>query len=320
MRNYLIIWLLISIGMVSFFQANGQQTRLDSVSIRVRDKMEIRMTLYKRNNLSEQAGKDLKSLQEVLKICRSIPTRGSYTITFKPEQSLTISDNVNTQKLIWEKGKQACYQFQNQCNIQTASYYMQVLFNDIQELQSDSLVIKVKEVLNSIYNRKGRFTLTYKYNYSSDSMTYDSGINKMNGSLDYLALQAGVGTSIIKNKLTTDITLGAGIVLSQGGYPRHDFYGTSSFYFDFNSKGDPTVSNMISLGYRYNLARNSDVSNWLGVEFGYLKSSKSDLFDKNTLKFGVNWDLGKYIRVSPQLFFTSDFAKAYPGIRIGFGF
>jgi len=44
------------------------------------------------------------------------------------------------------------------------------------------------------------------------------------------------------------------------------------------------------------------------------------MFKKNTFKLGVNWDLGRYFPVSPQLYISGDFEEFYPALRIGFGF
>lgn len=297
----------------------GQQTRLDSVNIEMGENMAVRMTLYSRTNIAGQVAVDLKSLQRVLRESHNVQPGGSVAIRYKPDQSLSVGENGNIEMLIQDNGKQHYYQFKNQCNLQGKSYQMQILFNDMLALQSDSVVIKVKNVLDSICLNKPRFTKTYHYTYAGSSLVHNKELDKSNSFMDMLALQAGVGASIIRNRLITDVSFGAAFIFSKGGYSKNEFFISNGFYFDFNERGNPVINEMINLGYRYNLAKNSDTSNWLGVELGYVTKQKGNLFDKNTFKIGVNWELGKYIRVAPQLFFTSDFSKAYPGIRIGFG-
>lgn len=318
MKNKTKIILLAFLLMGSFKISFGQHTCLDSVNIEMHD-LKVRMTLYNTNNISEQVSKDLKSLQQVLGERNNISSREYLAIRYMPDQSLTIGEAGNTDILILDNGKQHYYQFKSQCNLNGKSYLMQILFNDIQALQSDSLVTKVKEVLDSVYFKKPRFTKTYNYSYSGNAIVHNKVLDRSNGYMDMLALQGGVGVNVIKNRLITDISFGAAFIFSQGGYARNEFFISNGFYFDFNEKGHPVVNQMINLGYRYNLARHSETSNWLGVELGYITQRNGGLFDKNTFKVGVNWELGKYIRVTPQLFFTSDFSKAYPGIRIGFG-
>ena len=75
----------------------------------------------------------------------------------------------------------------------------------------------------------------------------------------------------------------------------------------------------MNAGYRYNLSKTMYKPNWLGVELGYLLSRHGKLFRKNTFRFGVNWEIGKYITVAPQIYISGDFNEIYPAVRIGFG-
>ena len=59
---------------------------------------------------------------------------------------------------------------------------------------------------------------------------------------------------------------------------------------------------------------------WFGAELGYLTNRNGNFFDKNTFRLGVNWDIGRYMSVSPCLYISDNFNKMYPGIRLGIGF
>lgn len=317
MKITLKLFLWIVLGFQCTITAQGQPTRNDSINLQIEDKLELRMILYKREKVSDQVESDLENLQLLLKDSQNLPTEGSWAINYKPNESLSIKETGKTERIIWEKGIQAHYAFNNQCNIHASDYFLSILFNDVKDLESADMIVKLKQVLDSTYSKRKRFTYTFNYNYQGDKLTFNKG--KANGDMDMLQLKANVGAGLIKNQLVTDFTVEAGLVFTSEGHLRRQFYTSYNLLYYFED-AKTRLNPMINLGYRYNFARSTGKYNWLGVEFGFLQSRSGTLFDKNTLKVGFNWELGKYISVSPQVFFTSDFSKAYPGIRIGFGF
>ncbi|MBK6964776.1 MAG: hypothetical protein IPH20_12755 [Bacteroidales bacterium] len=89
---------------------------------------------------------------------------------------------------------------------------------------------------------------------------------------------------------------------------------------DFDENSKVNLNGFVNIGYRYNLSNDLNDPNWLGLEVGFLAVENGDLFENNTYKFGFNWEIGKYISVSPQFYLSGDFKVFYPAIRIGFGF
>ena len=88
------------------------------------------------------------------------------------------------------------------------------------------------------------------------------------------------------------------------------------YFFDIDSK--LVLNGFANVGYRYNFSNNIYKPNWVGVEVGYNVNRNGDMFGENTFKFAVNWEAGRYITVSPQLYFSG--STTYPALRIGFGF
>lgn len=312
-KAFILAWLATG----SILTSNGQPTKNDSVNIHLENKLELRMVLYNKKNINSQVENDLKNLLVLLKDNQNIPNVGSWAINYKPNERLTIKEVGKTEKIIWEKGIQAHYGFNNQCNIHATDYFLSILFNDAKELESADMIGKIKEALESTYAKRGRITFTYNYNYEGDKLNFRLG--KANGDMDMLMLKANVGAGLIKNQLVTDFTGEIGLAFCNEGHLRNQYYTSYNLMYYFEG-GKTMLNPMINIGYRYNFARTTGKYNWLGAEIGFLTSRKGSLFDKNTWKVGFNWELGKYISASPQVFFTSDFSKAYPGIRIGFGF
>ncbi|HEX3009699.1 MAG TPA: hypothetical protein VHO90_18990 [Bacteroidales bacterium] len=319
MKITMRIFLWGSLMLACFTSIEAQPTRHDTISVEISDKLELHMILHTRDSISSLVVKDLKELQGLLSESKKISDEGSWTITYKPYKSLTITETGNnTERIIWENKVKRHYQFRNQCNIVAKKYQLQVLYNDLKDLQSDSLIYKVKEVIDTTNKHQQRITLYYHYNYSGGKLEND--FSNISGTTDMLFLKASVGANLIKNQVTTDFTGEIGLGFASGGYLRHNFYVAYNLYYEYDSNNSSILNGMKNIGYRYNLARNKTNANWLGVELGYMKSRKGTLFDKNTFKLAFNWSIGKYISVSPQIFFKGDFSKAYPAVRIGFGF
>jgi len=79
------------------------------------------------------------------------------------------------------------------------------------------------------------------------------------------------------------------------------------------------INNFTNIGYRKNLSNQKEKPNWLGVEFGTLTKRSGDIFVPNTMRMGMNWQVGKNITVAPQLYFNGFFKQVSPGFRIGIG-
>jgi hypothetical protein len=141
--------------------------------------------------------------------------------------------------------------------------------------------------------------------------------NKPTGNLDMLSLMAGVGANVYQNQFLTDFTGEIGLQLNHKGILRNQFYVSNNLIFSFDPSS--TINNFTNIGYRRNFSHQKDKPNWLGVELGTLTKRSGELFQPNTMRLGMNWNAGKGIIVSPQLYFNGFFQQVSPGLRIGIG-
>lgn len=298
----------------------GQKPYIDSISVQIDDNIELSMSIYEYSGLAENMEKDLKSLQSILKDNSDIPTKSSCLIIYEPDQLMSIKQTEPIEKIIWENGKQTTYQFNNQCNISSNKYYLKIKYNELEKLVSDSLINKIKEVIDTTINIQSRISMTYNYSFQGENLVHNVQLDKMNGQMDVFAVKGGVGINLIKNQPVIDLSAEIGLTFSKKAIWKNQYYISYNQLSDF---GDSTIihfNGFVNIGYRYNYSNTIGKSNWLGLEFGYLAYRNGDLFGKNTFRFGVNWELGKYISVSPQLYLSGDLTQFYPAVRIGFGF
>lgn len=315
-KIYTISLLLLSSIIITY----GQKPYLDSICVQIDDKIELNLRIYDYTALGENVEKDLKSLQSILKDNNDIPERVSYSISYEPNKLLSIKQTGPGERIIWENGKQTRYQFNNQCNIISDNYSLKIQFNEIEKLVSDSLIIKIKEVIDTTSSIQGRISMTYNYSFQGQNMFHNKQLDKMNGQMDVFGVKGGVGVNLIKNQPVIDLSAEMGLIFSKKGIWKNQYYLSYNQLSDF---GDSTIihfNGFVNIGYRYNLSNIIGNPNWLGLEFGYLAYRNGGLFGKNSFKFGVNWELGKYISVSPHFYLSGDLTEFYPAVRIGFGF
>lgn len=298
----------------------AQKTAMDSVCVQIENKAEMNLAIYSYNNLAENIEDDFSSLQIILKETKDIPEEISYTINYIPNKSLIIKQNMESERIVWKNGEQTKYQFNNQCNVTTASYYLQIRFNELEELISDSLIAQIMEVIDTTTNIQSRYSTIYNYSFEGMQLTHNQQFDKNILHRDMLSLSGGVGVNLIKNEPVIDISAGLALSFSKKRILKNQYYASYNLLFDFTGETTINVNGFLNIGYRNNASKKVNKSNWLGVELGYLVNRQGDLFEKNTFKLGVNWELGKYVSVSPQLYMSGDFNQFYPAIRIGFGF
>ena len=320
MKTLKKILLLLCLFAGSTGLSQAQNPVNDSINIQIDEKMEVNITVFDFKDLSQKVKNDLTSLRSIVKDYKNFNEYTSYFLNFKPGKSLAIKQMVPDERIIWENGKQITYHFDNKCKITADSYVLQIRFNSLNEMLSDSSIHKITNVIDSTEMYRGRFVATYNYSYNGEKLIHSPETDKIRGQLDALLLMGGIGASLIKNQLVTDITARAGIVFSKKGIWKNQYYLSFNQYYTFYSNQKLQFNNFINLGYSYNLSNDVKKSNWMGFELGYLVTRHGDLFEKNTFRLGVNWELGKYISVMPQLFVAGDFSNMYPGLRIGFGF
>ena len=298
----------------------GQKTALDSVCVQVEGKAVLNLAIYNYQNLSENIKDDFKNLQQILTETNDIPENKSYLINYEPNKSLTIKQTEVDEKIIWVNGEKSKYKLNNQCNIKADNYYLKIQFNEINALISDSLIAQLITVIDTTKNAQKRYSNTYNYTFEGMDLTHNKQFDVTNGQMDMLMLRGGVGVNLIKSEFVIDVAAEMAFVFNKKGIYKNQYFTSYNLLFDFMGESNVNLNGFLNLGYRYNFSKNIKKPNWLGVEMGYLVNSQGELFGKNTFKFGLDWELGKNISVSPQLYFSDNFSEIYPAIRIGFGF
>ena len=319
MKNIIKISTLSLLLFCSIF-IYGQQNVLDSIRVQIEDKAELNLAIYKYKNLTENVEEDFKSLLLILKETKDIPEKISYSVNYEPNKSVTIKQTEANEKIIWNNGEKSKYQFNNQCNIRSENYYLKIQFNEFEELISDSLIAQILEAIDTTVNIQERYTKTYNYSFDGMKLIHNKQYDAKSGQGDMLMLKGGVGVNLIKSEPVIDISAEMAFTFSKKGILRNQYYVSYNLLFDFMEESKINSNGFLNVGYRRNLSNNIDKPNWLGVELGYLVNQQGELFGKNTFKLGVNWDIGKYVSVAPQLYMSEDFTEFYPAVRIGFGF
>jgi hypothetical protein len=309
----------LTLLLLSSMVTSGQKQLLDSVCVRIDNNIELNLIIYDYSELAETVEKDLKSLQVVLKDNAGISEKESYTIDYLADKQLTIKQTEPGKRIIWENGKQTTCQFNNQCNIYSNKYALKIQFNERESLVSDNLPAKLKEVIDTTSLIHSRFSKTYNFSFVGETLIHDKQSDEVNGQMDVINLKGGAGLNFIKNQPVIDLSAEIGILFSKKGILKNQYYLSYNQLSDFDENSKVNLNGFVNIGYRYNLSNVVKNPNWLGLEIGYLAVQHGDLLKKNTFKFGINWEIGKYISVSPQLYLSGDSKEFYPAIRIGFG-
>ena len=144
-------------------------------------------------------------------------------------------------------------------------------------------------------------------------------LEEKNNKLDFLEFTMGAGAGLVKNTWVPDVSFGVGIGFNKKGIARFPYI-SSNMLFDFDLEGGTHVNTFLNIGCGWDISKQPNKKEILGIELGYLISQQGDLFGENTFKLGANWSPVKGVFVSPHLYVTDNFSTVYPGVRIGFGF
>ncbi len=298
----------------------GQKRTLDSIYIVLDNKTELNLAIYNYKNLADNIRTDYTKFLSILSENNDIPDDISYSIDYNTNKTLSIKQTKGGERIIWENNTQKKFQFSNQCNIRSKDYYLKIKFNDLQALMSDSLLKRLLEAIDKIDETNNRLSKTYVYEFQGDKLIRDEQLDNRTKSLDVIFLKGGLGVNLIKSEPIIDISGEIGFGIARKGILKNQYYVSYNLLFDFMEESKTNLNGFLNVGYRRNLSNNIDKPNWLGVELGYLIKNQGDLFGKNTFKFGVNWELGKYVSISPQLYLSNDGKDFYPALRLGIGF
>ena len=262
----------------------------------------------------------LTDFQSRLKEIEGIVPDQAYSIEYKFQEKLDIllSNKFKSFTISEENG--IAENFQNQAIIKDPNnnYQVTIDFNDIERLINIDFSTLLSEIISEL-PEKDRYLRYLELQTDIQSRKVKLTENRPSGYLDMLSLQAGVGANVYRSKFLTDITGEIGLHLNHKGILRNQFYVSNNLMFSFDAENAAIINNFTSIGYRRNLSNERDKPNWLGVEFGTVTKRSGDIFQPNTMRLGVNWNVGKHISISPQLYFNGLFQQVSPGFRIGLG-
>ncbi len=315
--KYLIPIALTSLIALYTSMTYAQEVQKDSIFVKIEDKLEIKVSIYDYSDLKSTILKDLEELQEILKVTEDIPEDTPYSITYKPNEKLTINTKETVETVIWENGKHMPYKFENKCVIVSDKYQLKAYFNTLEDLTSEDLTAKLSEAVEATITNNNRYSKLFKYSFDKDSLiaSENYGIGKRGHTLE---LTGGVGANLIKNEFVLDLSGQIAFNLNNKDIPKSSYYISYNLLYDFVENSSADLNGFLNLGYRHNLSNSYNDTNWLGLEFGYLVNRNGNLFDEDTFRFGLNWDLGRSISIAPQLYISSE--QTFPGLRIGIGF
>jgi hypothetical protein len=255
----------------------------------------------------------LKEIQE------NIPSE-AYKIHYQYKKQIEIlkSDKIKSFSLSDGKGLKANFQNRAILTDPSNNYQVDLEFDDIEEV----LKADLRGILSAIVDElpdKDRHLRFLEYQIEPETNNTKLMQNRNTGNWDMLSLQAGVGANAYRNKFMTDLSGEIGLHLNHKGILRNQYYVSNNLMFSFDAENRAVINNFTNVGYRRNFSNQKDKSNWLGIELGTLTKQSGDIFKPNTMRLGINWEAGKHITVSPQLYFNGFFQQVSPGFRIGIG-
>lgn len=249
-----------------------------------------------------------------------IPASSAYKIDYQYQSKIEIlkSNKIANFSISSEKG--ITEDFLNEAIITdlNSRYQVNIVFNELEALLNVDFKSLMAEVISEL-PEKDRYLRYLEYQPENQSNKAKLIQNRPSGYLDMLSLQAGVGANVYRSKFLTDFTGELSLQLNQKGILRNQFYVSNNLMFSFAEDNSAVINNFTNIGYRRNLSNQRDKPNWLGIELGTVTKRSGDIFQSNTMRLGMNWQAGKHITLSPQMYFNGFFKQVSPGFRIGIG-
>jgi len=316
--------IFILIGLLCFIQTVSFAQRADMPKDSVywgNEKLDMLIQVKDYHHLTEddQLLALLKNFQSSIgEIQESLPAN-PYHIKYISQKQIEIlaSPIVKSFTISEDRGLSTDFQHRAILRDATGQYQVELGFNNIEEIIAADFSSIVKGITENL-PIKDRYLRYLEYRLDQNKQLTLTQ-NRVSGYLDMLSLMAGVGANVYKNQFLTDITGEIGLQLNHKGILRNQFYVSNNLIFSFDAENTALINNFTNIGYRRNFSNQKDKPNWLGIEIGSLTKRSGDLFQPNTMRLGMNWNAGKNITVSPQIYFNGFFQQVSPGLRIGIG-
>jgi hypothetical protein len=305
------------------FTAYGQNGNIpnDTINYSVPGKIRIEILtpdyeLLRQNKMVAGVISDFQN--DFQKLLTEIPEYENYKIIYHHKALLEIEDKPLINRFQVGNNNITPIQLPNECLIYAERLKIKIDFNLIEDLLDPNLPEAVQKLADHL---PPQHRFLKKLEYESESFNAPPALKdeRVTGNLDMLSLRLGVGGNMIRNQFFTDISGEVGLMLTRKGILKNQFYLSNNLLVSFDPEQQILLNNFTNVGYRRNFSGSADKINWLGFEFGTMTRRSGGVFPSNTMRVGMNWELGKNITVAPYLYFNDFFKQVNPGFRIGFG-
>jgi hypothetical protein len=317
-KLFLSIIFLVSATIIS---AMSDKQFLDTVIISCNERIQVKIAVYNESELKNDTTLKVivSELQKNLEKVKDNMPKGFYKIVYNPGASMVIEKREPENKYRISGEDVTPMLQRNECVVITEQIHLFFTFEDLNDLRDPSLNSCIHASIAQL-PAKTRSAHTFHYSYADQTGAKEIFRGKSNG-LDMLALTAGIGEAFVKNTLVTDIGGILGFNFDRKGILKNCYFLSANATYVFSDQSDHfAVNAFLNAGYKYNLSDDKSKSNWIGAEIGLPIHKEGSFFDDNLFRFAVQWELGKSVCVSGQLYINKGFESAYPGLRIGFFF
>ena len=288
----------------------------DSVILYVDNRAELTVAVADYSDLvsSEDVTSMLQEFQRIVPVLQLRPDTAEI-IRYDTEGGVGVEAGNQRTVYLRKEGVLTLTGVRDMAILQGGAFRMTITTTDMSTITDLSLVTCLEKAI-AILPEGSRWSQSLYYACNGDSVTL---IEKKNNELDFLELNLGAGVGLVKQQWVPDISAGIGIGFAKKGKVRTP-YVSSNALFDFDAEDQMNVNVFLNVGYGWDISRQTNKKEMLGLEVGYLVSRQGELFGDNTFKLGAHWSPVKGVFVSPHLYFTDDFDRVFPGVRIGLGF
>jgi len=316
--------LLISLFLLTnAFSMNAmfEKQFLDTVIITCNEQVQVKIAVYNESALLNDTTLTaiVSELQKSLeKVKDNIPD-GFYKIAYNPGESMIIEKRDPESKFRISGESVSPFLQRNECEVITPQIHLYFSFLQLSDILDPSLNACITSAIGKL-PVKTRSAHTFHYSWDDQTGAKETFRGKSNG-MDMLSLKAGIGAAFVKNTMVTDIGGEMGFNFNKKGVLKNCYFLSANAAYVFSDQSDHFAINaFLNAGYKFNLSDDRYKSNWIGAELGFPIHKEGLFFNDNLFRFAVQWELGKSVYVSGQLYINKGFESAYPGLRIGFFF
>ncbi|WP_075602207.1 hypothetical protein [Saccharicrinis aurantiacus] len=219
------------------------------------------------------------------------------------------------------------YLQKHQLQFSNKTYTYILKFDTIEQLHQiidDELLGVLNQLMADIKNNKdqdygGKHIAKLHYSVSDDnSYKRQYEANKYPG--DQIILSGNTGLESVKNAWVASFELAMGLSFNKKGIRKNTYNIYYEWQYDFSNPDKRNINQFASIGYRRDFSKDPDKTNAYTFKLGYLTNKQGNMYEDNTLKFGVRKSLSKHIYIEPQIYFTEFFQDVMPSIKVGFSF